>query len=259
MRRQRYARPTDWIVESYHRLLSNLTHGWFPGRGSVVRLHLRDDPRPFFVRVGSSDFTVMDEIFLGQEYDGFLAGVRGEVRTILDLGASVGMSIRRWQRQFPHARIVGVEPDADSTRLARMNANVAPTDGMPAVTIIEACVAGTARMVSLDRSTDAWRYRMIEARDGDRIQATTVQSLLQQANVCDPIDILKCDIEGAERELFADCGAWIGRVRNMVVEVHPPYSAAELEADLKRCGADFRMQVTQSGGNQLAMFYKDAT
>lgn len=34
------------------------------------------------------------------------------------------------------------------------------------------------------------------------------------------IDILKVDIEGAEREVFNDTSAWIGRVNSVIIELH---------------------------------------
>jgi Methyltransferase FkbM domain len=38
---------------------------------------------------------------------------------------------------------------------------------------------------------------------------------------CSSIDILKMDIEGAERQVFSgECGSWIARTRVMIVELH---------------------------------------
>jgi len=51
------------------------------------------------------------------------------------------------------------------------------------------------------------------------------------------IDVLKCDIEGSETEVFKDCSSWIRRVRCMAVEVHNPYRAANLRDDLCRSHA----------------------
>ena len=55
------------------------------------------------------------------------------------------------------------------------------------------------------------------------------------------IDLLKCDIEGSEAELFADCQAWINRVRNLVVELHQPYSAGQFCEDIRRGGGVFEI------------------
>ena len=57
------------------------------------------------------------------------------------------------------------------------------------------------------------------------------------------IDLLKCDIEGAERELFEDCRSWIAQVNAIVIELHPPYTLTDLLVALKRGGADFQVAV----------------
>ncbi len=248
-RGKRYARRRDWIVETYHRVMSNLTRGGFPRRNKVVQIFLRDDPRPFFLRLGSSDFTVLNEIFDGREYDDFLSRLPGEIKMILDLGANAGLSVRLWQSRFPHAKIIAVEPDADSVRVATLNAG-------PGVVMIQACVAGSSRKVSLDRTGGAWMYRMTDATDGDAIDALTVPQIMDRAGSSGSIDLLKCDVEGAEQEIFANCADWIGRVRNMVVEIHPPYSSRQLQLDLHKAGATFDVyEVANPDGHHVVMFF----
>jgi hypothetical protein len=34
------------------------------------------------------------------------------------------------------------------------------------------------------------------------------------------IDILKLDIEGAEKEVFSNCDKWLGNVRILMIELH---------------------------------------
>ena len=67
-------------------------------------------------------------------------------------------------------------------------------------------------------TTAEWGYRMIAAADG-AIPVITMPRLLADAGI-DEIDVLKCDIESAEAELFAECRRWIERVRTMNVECH---------------------------------------
>jgi hypothetical protein len=64
---------------------------------------------------------------------------------------------------------------------------------------------------------------------------------------------LKCDIEGAKRELFSDCRAWIGRVRNISIEVHGDYTRQNLMQDLARNGANFVIATPDCGGNVLLL------
>ena len=48
-------------------------------------------------------------------------------------------------------------------------------------------------------------------RSGETIACVGVPALLRDA-AFDEIDLMKCDIEGAESDLFRDCHGWIGRV-----------------------------------------------
>ena len=53
--------------------------------------------------------------------------------------------------------------------------------------------------------------------------AITVQDILAQSGAA-RIDLLKLDIEGAERELFSDaCEEWLPKVGTLVVELHDRY------------------------------------
>ena len=58
---------------------------------------------------------------------------------------------------------------------------------------------------------------------------------------------MKCDIEGAERELFARCRPWIHRVRNLLIEIHGDYTADVLLKDLIANGAFFDTEILGSG------------
>jgi hypothetical protein len=61
-----------------------------------------------------------------------------------------------------------------------------------------------------------------------------------------PIDFVKMDIEGAERELLKAGGEWTQNVRCVKVEIHPPYSLSECLNDFQRLG--MRAVVERSGG-----------
>jgi len=132
---------------------------------------------------------------------------------------------------WPTARILAVEPDHENIKMARRNADIPGKSTM----FVQACVAGTARKVHLDRSHDEYSFRMQEGADAsEAIDALTVPQLINQAGFEGRIDLLKCDVEGAEAEIFANCRPWISRVRFLAVEVHAPYTAGALLADLQR-------------------------
>jgi FkbM family methyltransferase len=130
---------------------------------------------------------------------------------VIDLGANIGLSYRWLRSRYPRARFVCVEPDPGNLGLLRFNAG-------EDCQVIAACIGGYERTVSLADDDGEWGYRMTDAGDGT-VPVLTMLSVLAQSGVGE-IDVLKCDIEGAEAELFANCREWIGRVRTMVVECH---------------------------------------
>lgn len=188
----------------------------WPWRGKIRCVRLTGSTRDSYVRLGTSDWYVLDEIFIEKEYAPFVNEQPDNVRTIVDLGSNIGMTVRLWQEQFPTARIVAAEPDEQNVEMIHRNIG-------PNATIIRACIGGSNRKVQLDRSGLSWTFRMTETGSGTEkqtVDAITVAKLLTEQNLTGSIDLLKCDIEGAEAEVFAKCAEWIPRVRYLVVELH---------------------------------------
>ena len=80
----------------------------------------------------------------------------------------------------------------------------------------------------------------------EQVPVLTIDDLLVQEGVdpATPIDLIKCDIEGAERELFECGGPWLSRTRVMVVELHSPYGREEFLAHVRRaCGGEIEIYV----------------
>jgi hypothetical protein len=78
------------------------------------------------------------------------------------------------------------------------------------------------------------------------VRSVSLNSLVGWAG---PVDYLKLDIEGAEKEVLqADC-AWAAHVDCINVEVHVShYPLSECLADLKRLGYDTAVQDEVVGG-----------
>ena len=69
-------------------------------------------------------------------------------------------------------------------------------------------------MVYLDRSAEECAISITDQSIGRRSAAMTLPMALAQCGCDAPIDILKMDIEGAERQVLADCASWLGRANN---------------------------------------------
>jgi FkbM family methyltransferase len=200
--------------------------------------------QPVFVRLGNTDLWVLSEIFVGNEYKAVVEADLGDVRQIVDLGTNAGISIRYWLKRWPDAQIIGVEPDGENYKVARLNAD--QHRGGAGVKLIKACVAGEEKMVMLDRSAHESMYSMKDAGGAplssqEGIPAYPLEKILVMGGSLPMVDLLKVDIEGAEQEVFASCEPWIKRVRHMVLEVHPPYTTEQLLADCERNGQRFKI------------------
>jgi FkbM family methyltransferase len=174
---------------------------------------------PIVLRAGSSDLEVFKKIFINREYD---LPFELQPKTILDLGANTGLASLFFHIHFPGAQIVAVEPDpANYALLQRQLA------GLPGVTLIQAAVWKNDGEINLvDPGIGAWGMQVNEqAKDhGNQgaVPAISMPSLLKHF-VTGQIDLLKVDIEGAEKEVFESSEAWIHKVGAIVIEMHDCY------------------------------------
>jgi FkbM family methyltransferase len=227
---------------------------FLPFRRKVVWIRLRKHEHRFALRLGSSDALVLKEIFLENEYDTFLGLDLGCSPVILDLGANVGFSVRYWFASIPNASVVAVEPDIGNSLLLRKNIGAIGKEA--ATTVISKCVLGYSRPVVLDRNHSEWAYRVTtrpESSLGGEVDVTTVQELVDLQCRGRRVDLLKCDIEGAESELFQNCGSWLKYIKYAIVELHPPYTCAQFATDLCASGVLYSILSTKSDGVNTVM------
>ncbi len=215
-------------------------------------MRLRAAAFPFICRYDSTDFATLREIFVGQEYEEALKHVPADCRSIVDLGANAGYSVRLWMERFPDCRVLGAEADSENAAICR--ANVALAGGMKRCDIQEVCLVGKSRSVYLNRSGGDWAIQVTDVDTGTAaVNGIRVDELLTRCNAPKTIDLLKCDIEGAEAEVFATCSNWIARFRYLIVEIHPPYSYKALLADLERNNAHSQVAYRRDKGMGLEL------
>lgn len=251
---RRYATLGGWAADVYDEALKRVRRWPLPFRRAVRRIRLVGGAAPYAVRLGTTDLDVLTEVYFRGEYDEVAHLDLGPSPLVVDLGSNIGLSVRFWKERWPGAEVIAVEPDAQNAAVCRMNAASAPG---PPTQVFEVCIAGHSRDVQLDHSRGEWGFSMREKADGPnptdpragpKVEAITLEELLRRAAI-DPgrrINLLKCDIEGAEREVFAQCRPWIGRVGAAVVELHAPYTRADLMADLARAGGGFDCRVLKT-------------
>ena len=243
-----YPRKTDWALSLYQQILFRGRR--LPGRDAVVGIRVSGDPEPLYLRLGSSDWLVLEQVFHRGEYAPVIAALPS-ADTIVDLGANIGCTVRFWRHHYPSARILAVEPDAGN--LALLRRNTGSQAGRP-TEVIAAAVVGIPRAISLQREGGPWNYRIAAAFNAeDAVAAITMDEVVERLGAAS-IDLLKCDIEGTEREVFERCAPWIKRVRTIAIEVHQPLGVPDLISLIAMAGGDFELlTLVKSGGNPLCV------
>jgi FkbM family methyltransferase len=244
-----------WLFAIYDRLLISRVGRFLPFGGNLVAISLRGNSAPFFLRLGNSDWMSLDEIFIRRAYSAVRNLHLGSEPNILDLGANVGFSARFWRSEFPNACIIAVEPDEGNLAMCRHNMKGHEFRFI----LIGACAGGQRRFANLDTSDGGWGIKM-KANEGTgngSVEVLTIPDILERAGHQGAIHLLKCDIEGAEREVFKCCATWIHRVRNIVIELHGDYSTAFFLRDLKANGACFDSQELDSGESYRTLLLRN--
>lgn len=211
--------------------------------GSLVHLTVPGMERGVWVRAGSSDTEVFHQLMVNRELD---IDLQPAPARIIDGGANFGLASLLFAHRWPGARIVGIELERGNFELARKNCA-----GLAAIEIRHAALWGESGVVAINNpEAEAHSFRASVSTAADGVRAYRVGELLDELG-WDRVDLVKLDIEGAERQVLGDSAAWLPRVRHLLVELHDrfePGCTAALAAALGEGEWDVRVE----GEYQLA-------
>lgn len=204
-------------------------------------VHVRWRGHTIAVRCNTPDPTVFERIFITDEY-GAVADLQS-CRSILDCGAYAGFSTVYFATRFPTAKIVAVEPDASNLEMLRLN-----TAACANVVVVHGAVWSHRCGLRIENEGDEpWSFRVME---GGPIPATTIANLARDHDLR-PIDLLKIDIEGSERQVFeSGYESWLRSVRLLLIELHDHQRPGSSDTFYEAVGDHFRL--TWSGENVIA-------
>jgi len=210
------------------------------------------------IRGGTTDSKVFDEMFLERAYGPCVAALPEDLgrAVLIDLGANIGLSAlflaqELAARALEVDQIIAVEPDPDNFRLLSENLRTA---GLAARTTAVLAFAGAERGFAelCDSGNGAWGMRMGPLAD----TGTPVLPLAEIAGAAkagQPL-LLKCDIEGGERQLFLHIRDWEHLIRYILLELHTEFlPVPELLACLESSGFAWTMHGTPPAGASIAL------
>jgi FkbM family methyltransferase len=171
------------------------------------------------LRLGTTDIDTFTQIFIENEYDSQV--LPDNAQFIVDLGANVGYATVFFALKYPQAQILAIEPDSENfasltkntlrlgNRIQRELAAVWTKDGH-------------LTLQTEDRygiPMGAWGVRVSDdaGAPGSTVPCLKLATLYQRCNLS-KVDILKIDIEGAEKELFTvDPHVWLAKTELIII------------------------------------------
>lgn len=180
-----------------------------------------------------SDGFIFGEVFEHEYYD---LGLPFSPETILDLGGNAGFTAVYFERVYPGARIAVVEPVPENLRVLRQNVEV----NAPAVVVLPSAVAVTDGPIRMELGVLDYGHRIAEpgASLGDRsieVAGVSIPTMMDRLGWA-RIGLLKVDIEGYEKTLFAAEPEWLRLVDAMCIECHDGFGRADLDDIAERFG-----------------------
>lgn len=224
--------PFGWFTKQFYRLRwhqrNNLPSPTLEGK---VRVRNQD----VYYKITLEQIGVLHGVYVEEEYD-LTRMLKGYPRTILDLGANIGMASTYLHLCYPEARIACVEPDPrnlptlqEMFEKNRVAAKVFPCAVADKPGTFNLMMGRDSTMSALEGSS------IRSSADSVPVTVRIMQDVLGELN-WESVDLMKIDIEGTEDDLLSKNNDWLTKVNAIVIEVHPNTSASKIDSYLKPYG-----------------------
>ena len=160
---------------------------------------------------------IIQSVLVFQEY--LLPIENFQPKLILDCGGNIGTAAVYFANKYPTAQIYSVEPEKNNFKLLQFNTILYEN-----VHAINSALWDKETFIRVeDRGFGnlGWMTFETDAEEVGAFKTVTIPKLLADSGF-DEIDLLKIDIEGAEKEVFEaeNVHDWLSKVNVLVVELH---------------------------------------
>ncbi len=170
----------------------------------------------FSLRKGTSDYNTFYQTIVHNQY---FFNYPIKPKLIIDGGANIGLASIIFKSLFPDATIIAIEPDKEN--FEQLNRNLMPYSK------IHTLNNGIWNKKTILQVTDKYYFgkwgmvtEEINTKTENSISTVTIDEIMNLYHL-DSIDILKLDIETAERELFTSGYTnWLPKVKIIIIELH---------------------------------------
>lgn len=192
----------------------------------------KDKNLSILVRKYTRDLLVFEGFFIFDDYQKFIRQIQEkkiEVKFIIDAGANIGCAMLYLHSYFPKAQIICIEPE--KTNFELLEKNVILNNLRNQIVCVRKALWNTTTELELRRidfSNDGFHViaEGITHEIIDKVSTCTIPELANE----NQIDILKIDIEGAEKTIFTDqkhLQVFLPQTQSIIMEVHQEHISDE--------------------------------
>lgn len=210
--------------------------------------------KPFLISIGNSKFYITPrstdlftiyEIFSDRGYLPKLPNYPRDLETVVDFGANIGV-FSVWVAQTFHPRsVIAVEMEPDCYH--RLTEAIALNQLEDTIHPFQAAIFNQSGTVATKKIPGSTFFTIAPQKSTHQVRSFSFQDFLTHTGI-DRIDLLKIDIEGAEKYLLTDVNAELfqHRVRYILLETHSlnDFRTEQAVAYLSRLG--FHLAMTRT-------------
>jgi FkbM family methyltransferase len=180
--------------------------------GLPVPVSLQTLQYPIYIRPGTPDVSTIINNVIREEYGHF--SYEGDPEWMIDAGAYIGDTAAYFLSRFSKLRVIALEPNPSAFAMASQNLK---PYGARVILMKKGLWVDDKNLLFGGEGTGA----SIQDK-GFAIECISIPTILKQFSL-DRIDILKLDIEGAEKAIFAtNPEEWLDRIGLLIIEIHGP-------------------------------------
>ncbi len=170
--------------------------------------------RNIYLRKSTKDHETFGEVFVDNIYN---LPLPVEPKTIIDAGANIGLASLFFKMKYHDASVVLIEIDKNNLEMIEKNLK-----NQTKVTILNKGLYNTNTYFKVFDPFNATNSFVVKesTQDDYDVESVTINQIIDDQK-WDEIDILKIDIEGAEKNLFeSNYQEWLPKVNVLMVETH---------------------------------------
>ncbi len=171
--------------------------------------------RTIYLRKSTKDLETFGEIFIKSIYDIELPIYP---YNIVDAGANIGLATLYFKRKYSNSNIVTIEIENDNIEMVHKNIK-----DLQNVTVEHKALYNSKsyfKIIDPYNATNSFQIKEVSSNENFDIESITLDEILEKNN-WETIDLLKIDIEGAEKELFEkNYENWIKKTKIIFIETH---------------------------------------